>query len=72
MTGQATASAVLNTGRQAGGAVAVAVFGTLLAGAGTFQAGMRWSVLIAVAGLVLTAGATLTLPPDGPGLRKLL
>ncbi|MEW9551139.1 MFS transporter [Nonomuraea sp. NPDC050783] len=60
-----TASAVLNTGRQAGGAIAVAVFGALLAGAGTFLAGMRWSMLIAAAGLVLTAGATLTLPRDG-------
>lgn len=67
-----TASAVLNTGRQAGGAVAVAVFGALLAGAGTFQAGMRWSMLLPAAGLVLTAGATLTLQPEGRGLRKLL
>ncbi|MEV3925101.1 MFS transporter [Actinomadura coerulea] len=57
-----TASAVLNTGRQVGGAIAVAVFGALLAGADTFLAGMRWSMLIAAAGLVLTAGATLTLP----------
>ncbi len=57
-----TASAVLNTGRQVGGAIAVAVFGALLAGADTFLAGMRWSMLLAAAGLVLTAGATLTLP----------
>lgn len=68
-----TASAVLNTSRQVGGAIAVAVFGALLAGADTFQAGMRWSMLIGAAGLVLTAGATLTLPratvhrgPAGP------
>ncbi|MFG2833028.1 MFS transporter [Streptomyces sp. NPDC048434] len=60
-----TAAAVLNTGRQVGGAIAVAVFGALLAGADTFLAGMRWSMLIAAAGLVLTAGATLTLPRDG-------
>ncbi|MDX3231419.1 MFS transporter [Streptomyces sp. ME19-01-6] len=60
-----TASAVLNTGRQAGGAIAVAVFGALLAGADTFLAGMRWSMLLAAAGLVLTAGATLTLPRAG-------
>ncbi|MGQ4599211.1 MFS transporter [Nocardia sp. R6R-6] len=60
-----TASAVLNTGRQVGGAIAVAVFGALLAGADTFLAGMRWSMLLAAAGLVLTAGATLTLPQDG-------
>jgi len=57
-----TAGAVLNTGRQVGGAIAVAVFGALLAGADTFLAGMRWSMLIAAAGLVLTTGATLTLP----------
>ncbi|WP_326822723.1 MFS transporter [Streptosporangium sp. NBC_01756] len=60
-----TASAVLNTGRQVGGAIAVAVFGALLTGAGTFLAGMRWSMLLAAAGLVLTAAATLTLPRDG-------
>ncbi|MEV0150678.1 MULTISPECIES: MFS transporter [unclassified Nonomuraea] len=60
-----TASAVLNTGRQVGGAIAVAVFGALLAGADTFLEGMRWSMLLAAAGLVLTAGATLTLPRGG-------
>ncbi|CAM5498419.1 MFS transporter OS=Streptomyces tendae OX=1932 GN=F3L20_25895 PE=4 SV=1 [Streptomyces tendae] len=57
-----TAGAVLNTARQAGGAVAVAVFGALLAGADSFLSGMRWSVLLAAAGLLATAGATLTLP----------
>ncbi|GAB3987173.1 MFS transporter [Actinoallomurus acanthiterrae] len=57
-----TAGAVLNTGRQVGGAIAVAAFGALVAGADTFLAGMRWSMLVAAAGLVLTAGATLTLP----------
>ncbi|WP_405912677.1 MFS transporter [Streptomyces sp. NBC_00963] len=60
-----TAGAVLNTGRQVGGAIAVAVFGALLAGAGTFLAGMRWSMLLAAAGLVLTTGATLMLPRGG-------
>ncbi|TDD81157.1 MFS transporter [Actinomadura darangshiensis] len=60
-----TASAVLNTARQVGGALAVAVFGALLAGASTFLAGMRWSMLLAAAGLVLTAGAALTLPRGG-------
>ncbi|MFJ8825328.1 MFS transporter [Streptomyces sp. NPDC102467] len=57
-----TAGAVLNTARQVGGAIAVAVYGALLTGADTFLAGMRWSVLLAAAGLALTAGATLTLP----------
>ncbi|MCX5535643.1 MFS transporter [Streptomyces sp. NBC_00006] len=57
-----TAGAVLNTARQVGGAIAVAVYGALLAGAATFLAGMRWSVLLAAAGLIATAGATLALP----------
>ncbi|MFI6688326.1 MFS transporter [Streptomyces sp. NPDC050485] len=60
-----TAGAVLNTARQVGGAIAVAVYGALLAGAQTFLAGMRWSVLLAAAGLVATAAATLTLPRAG-------
>ncbi|MEV1026805.1 MFS transporter [Streptomyces sp. NPDC050264] len=60
-----TAGAVLNTARQVGGAIAVAVYGALLAGADTFLAGMRWSVLLAAAGLALTAAATLTLPRAG-------
>ncbi|WP_419998649.1 MFS transporter [Streptomyces boninensis] len=60
-----TAAAVLNTARQTGGAMAVAVFGALLAGQGTFMAGMRWSMLLAAAGLVLTAAATLTLARNG-------
>ncbi|MFE9555473.1 MFS transporter [Streptomyces sp. NPDC006703] len=61
-----TAGAVLNTGRQVGGAIAVAVFGALLTGANTVLAGMRWSVLLAAAGLVLTTLATLTLPRNRP------
>ncbi|HEY3506209.1 MAG TPA: MFS transporter [Actinocatenispora sp.] len=60
-----TASAVLNTGRQVGGAIAVAAFGALLAGADSFLTGMRFSMLCAAAGLVLTAVATLTLPRAG-------
>ena len=42
-----TASGVLNTSRQLGGALAVAVFGALLAGG--FEAGMRVSLLVAAA-----------------------
>ncbi|MFG3281566.1 MFS transporter [Streptomyces sp. NPDC048111] len=61
-----TASAVLNTARQVGGAIAVAVFGALLAGADTFLSGMRWGMLIAAAGLLLAAGAAATLPGRGP------
>ncbi|NEC67601.1 MFS transporter [Streptomyces sp. SID9727] len=57
-----TAGAALNTARQVGGAIAVAVFGALLAGAESFLVGMRWSVLLAAVGLLAGAGATLTLP----------
>ncbi|MCJ1698444.1 MFS transporter [Rathayibacter festucae] len=51
-----TASAVFNTFRQVGGAVAIAVFGALLAGSRDFVAGMQTSMLIAAA--VLLAAAT--------------
>ncbi|RFU87944.1 MFS transporter [Streptomyces triticagri] len=60
-----TAGAALNTARQVGGAIAVAVFGALLAGGESFLTGMHWSVLLAAAGLLATAGATLTLPAAG-------
>jgi MFS transporter, DHA2 family, methylenomycin A resistance protein len=50
------ASGVFNTSRQVGGALAIAVFGTLLAGRATFLPGLRASLLIA-AGVVLTAAA---------------
>ncbi|WP_369360816.1 MFS transporter [Streptomyces sp. cg2] len=60
-----TASALLNTGRQIGGALAVALFGALLAGADTFRTGMQWSMLTAAAGLTLTAATTLTLRRNG-------
>lgn len=63
------ASAVLNTARQVGGAIAVAVFGGLLSGADGFLTGMRWSMLLAAAGLLLTACATLTLPRRQEDLR---
>ncbi|MET7361333.1 MFS transporter [Streptomyces sp. NPDC005562] len=65
-----TAGAVLNTARQVGGAIAVAAFGALLAGAHTFLAGMRWSVLLAAAGLLAGAGATLTLPRAGRAVLR--
>jgi len=53
--GQAgTASGVFNTSRQAGGALAVAVFGALLAHRATFLAGLRTSLLLA-AGVALSA-----------------
>ena len=51
-----TASGVFNTSRQVGGALAVAVFGALLAG-DDFMSGLRLSLLIA-AGAALVAAAT--------------
>ncbi|MFI6077192.1 MFS transporter [Actinoplanes sp. NPDC051343] len=54
--GQAgTASAVFNTFRQVGGAVAIAVFGSLIAGSPTFLPGMRTSLAIAATLLLGTA-----------------
>jgi EmrB/QacA subfamily drug resistance transporter len=44
-----TASGVLNTSRQLGGALAVAVFGALLAAPAGIEAGMRLSLLLAAA-----------------------
>jgi DHA2 family methylenomycin A resistance protein-like MFS transporter len=54
--GQAgTASAVFNTFRQVGGAVAIAVFGSLIAASPAFLPGMRASLAIAAALLFITA-----------------
>jgi DHA2 family methylenomycin A resistance protein-like MFS transporter len=50
-----TASAVFNTFRQVGGAVAIAVFGSLIAASETFLPGMRTSLAIAAALLLVTA-----------------
>jgi EmrB/QacA subfamily drug resistance transporter len=51
------ASGVFHTSRQFGGALAVAVFGALLAQPGAFVAGLRASLLLA-AGIALAAAAT--------------
>jgi sugar phosphate permease len=51
-----TASGVFNTSRQVGGALAVAVFGALLANQATFMPGLRTSLLLA-AGVALAAAA---------------
>jgi DHA2 family methylenomycin A resistance protein-like MFS transporter len=56
-----TASAVLNTFRQVGGALAVAVFGALLAHHATFLHGLRVSLLIAALLLLATAASSLLL-----------
>ncbi|MBU2661931.1 MFS transporter [Actinoplanes bogorensis] len=54
-----TASAVYNTFRQVGGAVAIAVFGSLLATSANFLDGMRTSLIIAAALLLVTAAISL-------------
>jgi MFS transporter, DHA2 family, methylenomycin A resistance protein len=56
------ASGVFNTSRQAGGALAVAVFGGLLANPGTFVRGVHTSLLIAAGVLALTTMLALFLP----------
>jgi MFS family permease len=58
-----TASGVFNTSRQMGGALAVAVFGAMLAKHGAFMPGLRTSLLIAAAVALVTAAASLRLRP---------
>jgi DHA2 family methylenomycin A resistance protein-like MFS transporter len=61
-----TASAVFNTFRQLGGAVAIAVFGALLTGSTGFIAGLQLSLVIAAALILLTAIASVFIrPADG-------
>jgi MFS transporter, DHA2 family, methylenomycin A resistance protein len=55
------ASGVFNTSRQVGGALAVAVFGALLAHRASFLPGVRASLLIAAAVAVAAAAASLLL-----------
>lgn len=55
------ASGVFNTSRQVGGALAVAVFGALLANQASFLHGVRASLLIAAAVAVAAAAASLLL-----------
>jgi DHA2 family methylenomycin A resistance protein-like MFS transporter len=59
-----TASGVLNTCRQLGGALAVAVFGALVAHRETFAQGMQVSLLIAAVLLLVTGAASLQLKPN--------
>lgn len=59
-----TASGVFNTSRQVGGALAVAVFGTLLANPATFMRGLSTSLLIAAAIAAAAAAASLLLKQD--------
>jgi DHA2 family methylenomycin A resistance protein-like MFS transporter len=63
-----TASAVFNTFRQVGGAVAIAVFGALIADRSNFVHGMQTSFIIAASLLLLTAFASLFI--HSPGAAK--
>jgi len=70
-----TASGVFNTSRQIGGALAIAVFGSLLAGHGGLVHGLRLSLLIAAAVALAAGAASLLLRPvahrnDTPLQRK--
>ncbi|GHH83772.1 MFS transporter [Kitasatospora indigofera] len=58
-----TAAAVLNTCRQVGGCLAIAVFGALIAEQASFQHGLTVSLVISGAMLAVTAAATLVLLP---------
>jgi EmrB/QacA subfamily drug resistance transporter len=59
------ASGVFNTSRQVGGALAVAVFGALLASRATFEHGLRISLLIAAAVALAASAVSLLIPPAG-------
>jgi DHA2 family methylenomycin A resistance protein-like MFS transporter len=64
------ASGVFNTSRQVGGALAVAVFGALLAQPATFTQGLRTSLLLA-AGVALAAATACRLPRRPRGTHDL-
>ncbi|MGK4579313.1 MFS transporter [Kitasatospora sp. HPMI-4] len=57
------ASGILNSARQIGGAIGVAVFGALAAGGSGFIAGMHLSMLVSALSLVLAAAAVAALLP---------
>ena len=57
------ASGVFNTSRQIGGAVAIAVFGALLAGKGGLMNGLQLSLLLAAGVALIAAAAALALRP---------
>jgi len=59
-----TVSGVFNTSRQVGGALAIAVFGALLADSDHFSPGLRTSLLIATTVLLAAAVASLQLRPS--------
>jgi len=63
-------SGVFNTSRQVGGALAIAVFGALLAGPGSFLHGVRVGLLIAAVVALAAAAASLLLPAPATGDRR--
>ncbi|MCX5395692.1 MFS transporter [Streptomyces sp. NBC_00102] len=58
-----TATGVLNTSRQVGGALAVAIFGALIANPGHLSTGLDTSLCIAAAAVLLTTAASFLLRP---------
>jgi DHA2 family methylenomycin A resistance protein-like MFS transporter len=56
------AAGLLNSSRQVGGTLAVAVFGALISHRASFLPGLRASLLIAVVVLAVAATAAFTLP----------
>ncbi|HEX6453404.1 MAG TPA: DHA2 family efflux MFS transporter permease subunit [Trebonia sp.] len=65
------ASGVFNTGRQVGGALAIAVFGALLASRTTFMHGLRASLLIAATVALAAAAVSLLIRPAGDASSSL-
>ncbi len=65
-----TASGVLNTCRQLGGALAVAIFGALVAHRESFLHGLQVSLVIAALLLLVTAAASLLLLPPATDARE--
>jgi DHA2 family methylenomycin A resistance protein-like MFS transporter len=65
-----TASAVFNTFRQVGGAVAIAVFGAFVADPGSFVTGLRISFVVAAALLLATALLSLRIPRAPASVRR--
>lgn len=61
-----TASGVFNTSRQVGGALAIALFGALVADSAHFLEGLRWSLAIGALVLLLAAIASSRLPRTHP------
>jgi DHA2 family methylenomycin A resistance protein-like MFS transporter len=66
-----TASGVLNTARQMGGSLGVAVFGAVIATQASFVSGLRLDFGITALLLILAAGAALRLRPSERANTKL-